>query len=67
METDLLLFAGGAGLPLLAVTPALQLGTAAVGFARLGELRYSMVATIVLALLLAGLAAAVLASPGIGG
>jgi uncharacterized membrane protein len=54
------------GLLLLTLTPALQLGAAAIGFARLRELHYSLVATAVLALLLAGLAAA-LVGRGLGG
>ena len=55
------------GLLLLTLTPALQLGVAAVAFGRAGELRYTAIATIVLALLLAGLAAATVAGLGVGG
>ena len=54
------------GLLVLTLTPVLQLGAAAIGFARLRELRYSLVATAVLALLLVGLAAAVVGR-GLGG
>jgi 4-hydroxybenzoate polyprenyltransferase len=55
------------GLLLLTVTPAVQLGVAAVAFARRQEVRYSLIASVVLALLLAGLAAAALAGQGIRG
>lgn len=54
------------GLLLLALTPALQLGVAAVGFGRVREMRYSLIAALVLSLLLAGLGAAVLVAQGVG-
>lgn len=55
------------GLLVLTMTPALQLGVAAIGFARARELRYSLVASVVLVLLLAGLAAAALAGRATAG
>jgi uncharacterized membrane protein len=54
------------GLLVLTLTPALELGVAAVGFARAKELRYTLVASVVLTLLLAGLAAAALAGRAVG-
>lgn len=54
------------GLLVLTLTPVVQLGVAAVAFAHGREARYSLVATVVLALLLAGLAAAALAGRGSG-
>lgn len=53
-----------AGLLLLTLVPALQLSVAAIGLARLGEVRSSLVAGTVLILLLAALAAAVLLGGG---
>jgi len=53
-----------AGLLLLTLVPALQLSVAAIGFARLGEPRSTLVAGTVLILLLAGLAAAGLLGGG---
>ncbi|HTE66920.1 MAG TPA: hypothetical protein VK736_11785 [Candidatus Binatia bacterium] len=55
------------GLLLLTLTPVLQLGVAVVGFGRLREPRYSLIAAVVLTLLLAALAAAALLAPGLGG
>jgi uncharacterized membrane protein len=55
------------GLLLLVLTPVLQLGVSVVGFGRLGEPRYSLIAAIVLILLLAALAAAALLARGQGG
>jgi uncharacterized membrane protein len=55
------------GLLLLTVTPVLQLGVSVVGFGRLREPRYSLIAAVVLILLLAALAAATLLARGLGG
>jgi uncharacterized membrane protein len=55
------------GLLLLTLTPLLQLGVSAVGFARLREPRYSLIAAVVLTLLLIALAAAALLAGGLGG
>lgn len=55
------------GLLLLTLTPVLQLGVSAVGFGRLGEPRYSLIAVVVLTLLLTALAAAALLGRGLGG
>ena len=55
------------GLLLLTLTPLLQLGVSAVGFARLREPRYSLISAMVLTLLLIALAAAALLARGMGG
>lgn len=55
------------GLLLLTLTPVLQLGVSVVGFGRLREPRYSLVAAVVLVLLLAALVAAALLAPELGG
>jgi uncharacterized membrane protein len=55
------------GLLLLTLTPVLQLGVAAVGFGRLHESRYSLIAAVVLTLLLAALAAGALVARELGG
>jgi uncharacterized membrane protein len=55
------------GLLLLTLTPILQLGVSAIGFARLREPRYSLVSAVVLILLLIALAAAALLAAGQGG
>jgi uncharacterized membrane protein len=55
------------GLLLLTLTPVLQLGVSVLGFGRLREPRYSLIAAVVLLLLLSALVAAVLLAPGLGG
>jgi hypothetical protein len=55
------------GLLLLTLTPVLQLGVSVVGFGRLREPRYSLIAAVVLLLLLAALLAAALLAPELGG
>jgi uncharacterized membrane protein len=55
------------GLLLLTLTPVLQLGVSVVGFGRLREPRYSLIAAMVLVLLLAALVAAALLAPELGG
>lgn len=54
------------GLLVLTLTPVLQLGLAALGFGRRRELRYALIATLVLGLLLAGLLVAALVARGAG-
>lgn len=54
------------GLLLLTLTPALQLAVAVVAFGRRREVHYALIASFVLALLLAGLAAAVVVARTIG-
>ena len=55
------------GLLLLALTPLAQLVAAGVAFGRRGERRYVMISSVVLALLLLGIATATVLSSGVGG
>jgi uncharacterized membrane protein len=55
------------GLLLLALTPLAQLVAAGVAFGRRGERRYVIISSVVLALLLLGIATATVLSSGVGG
>ncbi len=55
------------GLLLLALTPLAQLVAAVLAFARRGERRYVVISSVVLALLLVGIATATVLSRGVGG
>ena len=55
------------GLFALTLAPVLQLGLAAVGFGQRRELRYALIAILVLGLLLAGLISSALLTGGGGG